>query len=458
MDARDPSSHSACARRIPRGDPGRRVDRTRVDPWRKNYLTVWTALFTTSMGLMAFLPVLTIYVGERFGIVDPVELTFWGSVVYGAAPLSAAVAGPLWGALGDRVGKKAMAVRANLAISVTTAFMPLAPSVGMLLFLRMLQGGLAGYVAPAMALVAQDAPPSRQGRTIASLQAAMAMGSGIGPLVGSEITLLYGRHAVLWFTSIATGLAGLVLLRYATETQRPKPTQGVSFFAEFARACRELLGSRLFVALLLLILGLRLGQNMLEPFVALFVRELGAPAFVEAASASSHEAVERTIGAAFTVLAVAQVAFTPWWGRASDRHGPLRCLAVLALALGLVLCATARVDGIGSFLTLRSLSACFMAGSMTLAYAAVSRRIAQERRTFAFSLVQSCMQFGFAIGPWIGGLVARVGATPERANLRLPFLVAGLLCLCSGVGMLFLRRLWVAKQRASAEALTAPPL
>jgi MFS family permease len=95
---------------------------------------------------------------------------------------------------------------------------------------------------------------------------------------------------------------------------------------------------------------------------------------------------------------------------------------------------------------------------MTLAYAAVSRRIAQERRTFAFSLVQSCMQFGFAIGPWIDGLVARVGATPERANLRLPFLVAGVLCLCSGVGMLFLRRRWVAKQRASADALTAPPL
>jgi len=62
-----------------------------LEPWRKNYLTVWAALFTTSMGLMAFLPVLTIYVGERFGITDPVELTFWGSVVYGAAPLAAAL-------------------------------------------------------------------------------------------------------------------------------------------------------------------------------------------------------------------------------------------------------------------------------------------------------------------------------------------------------------------------------
>ena len=71
-----------------------------MESWRKNYLTVWVALFTTSMGLMAFLPTLTVYVGERYGITDPIELTFWGSIVYGAAPLAAAVFGPLWGALG----------------------------------------------------------------------------------------------------------------------------------------------------------------------------------------------------------------------------------------------------------------------------------------------------------------------------------------------------------------------
>lgn len=428
-----------------------------LEPWRKNYLTVWTALFTTSMGLMAFLPVLTIYVGERFGVTDPVELTFWGSMVYGAAPLAAAVCGPVWGALGDRVGKKAMAVRANLAICATTAFMPLAPSIFALLLLRMLQGALAGYVAPAMALVAQDAPPQRQGRTIASLQTAMAIGSGIGPLLGSEVTLLYGRHAVLWFTSAATGIAGLLLLRFATETQRPSRPEGVSFSAQFARSVRELLGSRLFLCLLLSIFVLRLGQNMLEPFVALFVRELGAPGWAESAFSSKEVAVERTIGFAFTVLAVAQVLFTSAWGRASDRFGPLRCLSILAVVLGFVLAWTAMVDGIGAFLSLRSLAACFMAGSMTLAYAAVSRRVTPERRTFAFSLVQSCMQLGFGLGPWIGGLVARIGATPERANLRLPFFVAGALCVVAGIAMVFVRRRFVASRPVAGDATPAAP-
>src|SRR5262245_40375827 len=171
------------------------------------------------MGLMAFLPVLTVYVGEAFRIADPKEQLFWGSVIYGSAPLTAAACGPFWGALGDRLGKRPMAVRANLAIALTTAFMPLAPSPLVLLLLRAIQGAFAGYVAPAIALVMQDAGPSRQGRTIASLQTAMALGTALGPLVGGELTLWVGRHSLFWCTSALTAAAAIVLWFCTTEAR-----------------------------------------------------------------------------------------------------------------------------------------------------------------------------------------------------------------------------------------------
>jgi MFS family permease len=82
-----------------------------------------------------------------------------------------------------------------------------------------------------------------------------------------------------------------------------------------------------------------------------------------------------------------------------------------------------------------------MAGSMTLAYAAAAKRVVPERRTLAFSMVQSCMQFGFALGPIAGAGIAVIGATPEHANLRLPFAVAGGFCVLAGLGMWLLRRL-----------------
>jgi MFS family permease len=151
-----------------------------VHSGRRNFRAVWLSLFITAMGLMAFLPVLALYVEEEFGIIDPQEVAMWAAIIYGAGPLSAACMGPVWGAMGDRYGKKRMAVRANLAIAITTACMPFAPTPYWLLAARIAQGLFAGYVAPAMALGTGRLPRYVHGRVLASLQVAMAMGHSVG--------------------------------------------------------------------------------------------------------------------------------------------------------------------------------------------------------------------------------------------------------------------------------------
>jgi DHA1 family multidrug resistance protein-like MFS transporter len=435
-----------------------------LDPWRRNFHAVWPSLFATSMGLMAFLPSLALYVHERFAIDDPRELAFWAGIIYGIAPFSAAITGPVWGALGDRIGKKPMAIRANVAIALTTALMPLCPSPSWLLVMRAVQGVLAGYVAPAMALVSQAAPRELHGIVIARLQVAMAVGSFLGPLLGAGITWCCGRSALFFVTSLLSGLAALRLHRCAEEAPRTTLVQRPTFRAELGASLGQLLSNRVFAGLLCLVLVLRLGQNMLEPFIALFVRELGPQPLLAWLGASREFAVELTIGGAFAVMAVAQWFFTPWWGRLADRFGPLRCLALLALGLSALLAATSTVVTIDQFLVLRAAAACMMAGSMTLAYAAASKRVADERRTLSFALVQSCMQLGFGLGPQIGGLVAASGAD-GGVDFRRTFLVAAALCLLSAIGMFVLRRagargevVTVAAPDAGDGASTSPPL
>jgi len=437
-----------------------------LDSRQRTRRTVWFSLFATSMGLMAFLPELTFYVGQRFQITDPQELTFWGGLIYGAAPFSAALAGPIWGALGDRRGKRPMAIRANLAIAAITMLMPFASTPAWLLFLRALMGVLAGYVAPAMALVLQETPPERHGRTIAWLQVAMAMGSFAGPLLGWGVNVgvthllpadaapYWGLASCFWITTVLSLCASLLLWRRADEAPKAASSApAVPFVAELLQSSAALLKARVFAWLLLLVLLLRLGQNMLEPFVGLFVRELG-PLPLPFAGLQAH-AVSLTANLAFSVLAVAQWVCTPMWGRLSDRFGPLRCLAIVGLLLGVIQVATSYVTGIGAFMGLRMLAACVMAGSMTLAYAAASKRVPAERRTLAFAMVQSCMQLGFGCGGWLGHMISSIGATPEHANLRLPFVAAGVLCMVAGVSMLVLRR-WSVGQQAAIEAV-APP-
>lgn len=409
-----------------------------MDPGRRNFHAVWPSLFATSMGLMAFLPVLALYVQERFGIDDPAELAFWVGIIYGVAPLCAAFAGPLWGGLGDRIGKKPMAIRANLAIAATTALMPLAPTPVLLLIMRATQGMFAGYVAPAMALASADAPRAEHGLLIARLQVAMAAGALFGPFVGALATYVAGRESLFWLTSALSALSALWLRLRASEARVPqaRPT----FLREFLQSSRDVMTNQVFAWLLLLVLLLRLGQNMLEPFVVLFVRELGPPSWLSPLQPTPELAVDLTAGIAFAVLAVAQMLFTTSWGRLADRFGPLRCLGALGMVLSGLLLATAAVATIDQFLLLRTLAACVMAGSMALAYAAASKRVDDRHRTLAFSLVQSCMQLGFALGPMLGAWVAVSGAG-EHANYRRPFVAAGMLCLAAGVGMLLLRRL-----------------
>ncbi|MBZ0152127.1 MAG: MFS transporter [Planctomycetes bacterium] len=402
----------------------------------RNFRAVWPSLFATAMGLMAFLPVLPLYVKERFGFDDGDSLTCWASLIYGAAPFAAACAGPFWGALGDRVGKKPMAIRANLAIAATTALMPLAPTPMWLLVMRALQGLLAGYVAPAMALAAQSVPRESHGRVIARLQVAMATGTFLGPQIGAEVSHWFGRESLFFVASGLSLCAALWLRLGAVETAAPP--RHARFTVEFAAAARTLFAGRVFPALLLLVFVFRIGQNMLEPLLALFVRQLGAEPWLLQCSETPTLALDRTIAAAFGVLAVAQWFCTPMWGRLADRHGPLRCLALASLAIALLQLGMVLVETTRQFLLLRCVTACFMAGSMTLAYAAVSKRVPDQHRTFAFALVQSCIQFGLAVGPVLGALVAASdGAEPE---LRRAFFASACLCALAGLGMIRLRR------------------
>jgi len=275
------------------------------------------------------------------------------------------------------------------------------------------------------------------GRVIARLQVAMALGSFVGPYVGAELTSWFGRSALFWVASAMSALAGVRVLLSAVDSPPPKASRAGTFFGAFRGGVSALLGNRAFATLLVLLLVLRLGQNMLEPMLSLFVRELGPQPWIAAWSRSESLALDRTIAVAFGVLAVGQWFFTPMWGRMADRRGPLRSLTLLAFGLCAVQCGMAMVGTIDQFLLLRVLLACLMAGSLTLAYASASKRVSDEHRTLSFSLVQSCIQLGLAFGPLLGTTVA---ATPDGTDFRRAFLAAAVLCGVAGAGMLWLRR------------------
>lgn len=401
----------------------------------QNLWAVWPGLFIVSAGIMSVLPQLPLYMETAFGLVDPEEAQLWASLAFGAAPFAAAVMGPIWGVLGDRWGKRPMVLRATLAIAIVMALMPWARSPLELVLLRGLQGAFAGYVAPAMALGSAGTPAHRQGRVLGRLQMALALGTLVGPQLGAELGAQWGLRTVFWISAVLALLAALPIAIWAREPDRTPVSERVPLARDFRDSGAALARNRVFVGLFALLVLLRAGQHMVEPSVALFVQELGPLTVL----GEGRAGVARTVGWSFGVLAVAQLLTTSTWGGLADRIGPLRCLSILSLGLAVTMAATGFADSIEWFFGWRCVGALFMAGGMTLAYAAASRRVEPERRTLAFSVVQSGLQFGMALGPAFGVKLAAwlSGEGLQRSAL---YWVGATVLAVAGLGMVALRR------------------
>ncbi len=410
----------------------RSVESAALEPWRRNFFAVWPSLFAVSMGLMAFLPMLPIYVRERFHIDDEKEVERWAGLIYGVAPLTAAVLGPLWGSLGDRRGRKAMAIRAIVGIAAVASLMPLASTPLALLGLRALQGALAGYVAPAMSLVSAGTPPDRQAGTIGRLQVALALGLLAGPALGAEVAELFGRPAVFFATSICAALALVPLILFAREDRSSLRSGGPGGFQVW-RDLRELFSTEIVGALLAILLLMRLGLQMADAFVQLIVEQLGPLDWVAEQATGRAHAVDRTTAFVFVLHALAQVAFTGVWAKIGDRFGPLRGLAVVCFGLGIATVVSGLVGSIHAFVGCRAAGAVFAAGGATLSYAAFGKRIPAESRSVAFASLQSCMQLGMFSGPLLGGLAA------DPLGLHGILVLAGCVIVGAGIAMRVLR-------------------
>lgn len=400
-----------------------------VERWPRNFLSMWPSLLAVSIGLNGVIPALPLYIEDRFRLTDPNEVEGWTAAVYGAAPLAAAVCGPFWGALGDRVGRKAMVVRAHAGMAAALVLMPFADAPFWLAALRVMQGVFAGFIAPAFALVTADVAPDRQGRVIAQLQLALALGLALGPIVGAEAAAWWGRAAVF---QVGAALAALSLVPIALCVREDRSR--LTSRAPPAVPIRAILTDRALLCLLLLIFLLRFAVQMVEPFTALWVRELGPLHWLAPDGAAPERALDRTTALAFTILAIGQIVVTTAWGRWADRFGPLRCLVLASLVLGVLLGATSLVSNVGQYLALRGGQALFISGLLTLAHASAGKRVDAARKGLAFGMVQSCIHLGLALGPMFGSVVSR------DLGLRGLFAVSGACAGIAGLAMLWLRR------------------
>src|SRR4051794_31184643 len=124
--------------------------------------------------------------------------------------LAASVATPLMGRIADMIGKERALLIALGAIAVGCLIAALAPSIGVLIFARVLQG-LGGAIFPvSFGIIRDEFPPHRVTSAVGIMAAVIATGGGLGIVLAGPIVGALDWRWLFWIPMIVVTVVGVV--------------------------------------------------------------------------------------------------------------------------------------------------------------------------------------------------------------------------------------------------------
>ncbi len=187
------------------------------DVWRPKY-NPW--LIAVVVALAAFMEVLDTsianvalpYMAGNLGASN--DQSTWVLTSY---LVSNAIILPISGWLAGTFGRKRFFMSCLGIFTVSSLLCGIAPSLGLLLFFRVLQGAGGGGLQPmAQAILADTFPPQQRGLAFALYGITAIMAPTIGPTLGGWITFNYSWRWI-FFINIPVGLATWFLVRHFVE-------------------------------------------------------------------------------------------------------------------------------------------------------------------------------------------------------------------------------------------------
>ena len=140
--------------------------------------------------------------------------------------VSNAIVLPISGWLAGAIGRKRFFMACLVVFTVSSLLCGIAPSLGLLLFFRVLQGAGGGGLQPmAQAILADTFPPHQRGLAFALYGITAIMAPTIGPTLGGWITFNYSWRWI-FFINLPVGLLTWFLVDALSKILPIWPAQG----------------------------------------------------------------------------------------------------------------------------------------------------------------------------------------------------------------------------------------
>jgi MFS transporter, DHA1 family, multidrug resistance protein len=371
--------------------------------WRRNLAALWFAEFTAIFGFSFAFPFLSIFISQDLGVHAGRDLDLWTAAAGSVSGLSMAIASPIWGILGDRLGRKPMLVRSMIGGALTVGLIAFVQNPAQLVILRFLQGATSGTVAAATALVAVETPRNRVGWSLGVVTSAVALGSAVGPVVGGFAAAAFGLRLVFLGGGVLLLISTIpvfLIVRESPLRRRDPARLGTLAMIKLrpgaTRALAGLIGAQGLVSVAnsatQILLVLRLLEMVSHGVAAITGIAFGLAGVATSAAAVFYTFVTRRLGyvrtttlaAMLMAVAVATIAIAPWVSVV------VAAVALNGLLSGVIVPATASMIGLET---------------------------PSEAQSTVFGINASSVALGFCIGPLIAGGVAATAGVPAALGV-----------------------------------------
>lgn len=151
--------------------------------------------------------------------VEPNQLAKLSAMVLSAPLLGLVIFAPVWGYFADRVGRKKMLLRANMALAIAQLGIALSTTPEMLITTRFFQGMFSGLISATQIYALHMCLPRQKGLMLSRLQGAQALATALGGVVGGIILTFLPYQTIYYIAAVVTGLITVVIWRFLPEDQ-----------------------------------------------------------------------------------------------------------------------------------------------------------------------------------------------------------------------------------------------